>query len=59
MVRLQFEIEGMWSTLLLPLLPGPLRPGVVLIVKVLSMDQIELFNHLLVLKPFNSMQTND
>ena len=33
---------GMWSTLSLPLLPGPLWPGVVALDKALSMGQIEL-----------------
>ena len=32
------------------LLPGPLWPGVVVPVRVASMGQIELFNHLLYLK---------
>ena len=35
------ELWGMWSTLLLPSLPGPLWLGVVAPDKVLSMDQIE------------------
>ena len=36
-------------TLLLPLLPGPLTPGgVVVAVRVPSMGQVELFNHLTV-----------
>ena len=53
------ELWGMWSTLSLPLLPGSLLPGVVVPVRVLSMGQIELFNHLLYLKPFNCVQAND
>ena len=53
------ELWGMWSTLSLPLLPGPLSPWVVVFVKVPSMGQIELFNHLLYLKPFNCVQTNE
>ena len=36
------ELWGMWSTYSLPLLPGPLWPGVVAPSRVLSMDQIEL-----------------
>ena len=50
------ELWGMSDTLLLPLLPGPLWPNVVVPVRVLSMGQTELFNHLLDLKPFNCMQ---
>ena len=34
----------MWSTLSLPLLPGPLWPGVVAPNRVLSMVQIKLFD---------------
>ena len=37
----------MWSTPSLPLLPGPLWPGVVVPVIISSMSQIELFNHFL------------
>ena len=44
------ELWGMWSTLSLPLLPGSLLIGVVVSVRVPSIDQIELFNHLLKLK---------
>ena len=53
------ELWRMWSTPSLPLFSGPLWPGVVALVCVLSMDQIELFNLLLYLKPFNCMQTNE
>ena len=49
----------MWITPSLPLLPDPLEPGVVVLVRISSMDQIELFNHLLYLIPFNCVQTND
>ena len=49
----------MWSTRSLPLLPGPYRFGVVVSVRVSSVDQIELFNHLLYLKLLNYVQTND
>ena len=44
------ELWGMWSTPLLPSLPGPLWPGVVALsmtqieVFVLSMSQIEVFD---------------
>ena len=40
------ELWGMWSTPSLPLLPGPLWPGVVAPDRDLSMGQIELFDHL-------------
>ena len=33
-----------WNTLSLPLLPGPLWPGLEALNSVLSMDQIELFD---------------
>ena len=39
---IMLEHSGMWSTPLLPLLPGPLWPGVVAPDMVLSMSQIEL-----------------
>ena len=55
---LVMELWGIWSTLSLPLLLGPLWPGVVVPVRVLSMGQIELFNNLLYLKPLKCMQTN-
>ena len=35
------EIWGIWSTSLLPSLPGPLRPEVVALDRVLSMSQIK------------------
>ena len=38
------ELWGMQSTFSLPLLPGPLWPGVVALDRVLSMGQIELFD---------------
>ena len=53
------ELWWMWSTFSLPLLPGPFWPGVVVLVRDASIRQIELFNHLLYLKPFNSVQTNE
>ena len=42
------ELWEMWSTPLLPSLPGPLLPVVVTPDRVLSMDQIEL-NYILML----------
>ena len=63
MVRLQsWRFGGMWNTPSLPLLPGPIRSGVVAPVRVPSLGQIELFNHLLksiiisYLKPNSSVQ---
>ena len=44
MVKLKPQIWGMWSNLSLPSLPGSLWPGVVVLDRVLSMDQIELFD---------------
>ena len=38
------ELWGMWITPSLPLLPNPLWPGEVAPEKVLSIDQIELFD---------------
>ena len=38
----RLKLWGMWSTLSLPLLLGPLRPGVVAPDRVLSIGQIEL-----------------
>ena len=43
----------MWNALSLPLLPDTLQPGVVVPDRVLSIGQIEPFDH------FNSVQTND
>ena len=42
-MALSLEFWGMWSTLSLPLLPGPLLPGVVTPERILSIVQIELF----------------
>ena len=42
------KVWGMWNTL--SLLPGPLSPGLVVPVEVLSKDQTKLFNHLIVCK---------
>ena len=65
------EIWGMWSTPSLPLLPGPLWPGVVVPDRVLSMGQIEpfgkkrlellevkLFDHLTVCKQMTDVLLN-
>ena len=52
------ELWGMWSIPSLPLLSDSLWPRMILPVRVLSMGQIELFNHLLYLKPFNCGQTH-
>ena len=52
---LVLEFGGIWSTLSLPLL----WPGVIVPFWVPSMDQIELFNYLQHLKPFNCVQTNN
>ena len=41
-VSVMLELWGKWSTPSLPLLPGPLWPGVVAPDRVLSMGQIEL-----------------
>ena len=43
MVRLRFRIFSMCSTLLLSLLPGPLKPSLIVLVRVLFMGQIEMF----------------
>ena len=56
---LVLEIWEMLTIPSLPLLPGPLWPVVVVSVRVPSMGQIELFNHILYLKPFNCVHTND
>ena len=49
----------MRSGLSLSLLPGPLWLGMIVPVKVTSLGQTELFNHLLYWKPFNYVQIND
>ena len=41
-VPVMLELWGMWHSSSLPLLPGPLCPGVVALGRVQSMDQIEL-----------------
>ena len=50
------KLWRMWSTPLFPLLQDPLLWRVVVSVKVSSMGQMELFNILLYLKPFNCVQ---
>ena len=49
----------MWNTSSLPLFPGPLEAIVVVPDRVPSMNQIEIYNHILYVKPFNYDQTND
>ena len=49
----------MQSTPSLPLLSSLVGPSVVVLVRITSIRQVELFNQLLYLKPFNCMQTND
>ena len=49
----------MWRTSSLSLVPGPLRLGVVVSVRVPSVCQRLQFNYLLYLKAFNCVQTND
>ena len=53
------EFWEMWVTPTWPLLPCPHLAGVVVLLWVLSMGQIELINNLLYLKPFNCVQTNE
>ena len=52
------ELRGKWSTLSLPLLPASFWSRVIVSATVPPIGQIELFNHLLYLKPFNCVQTN-
>ena len=56
-VRLQLWSFGKYGAPSLLLLPGPLWPRVVVLVRITSTDQAELFNHLLYLKSFNCVQT--
>ena len=46
----------MGNTSFMPLLPGPLQLEIVVPVSVPCMGQIELFDHLLYLKPFNCVK---
>ena len=52
------SICNTWRTPSLSLLPGPFRLRVVVLVRVPCMSRIELFNHFLYLKPYNSEQTD-
>ena len=52
------ELWGMWTTPSLPLLPGPLWSGVAVPARVLSLDQIKLFNHLTVCKLMTDVKLN-
>ena len=47
------ELRRMWSTSSLPLLPGPLLPGVVAPNWILSMGQIEMFDYLNCVQAYN------
>ena len=49
----------MWNTPSLLLLPGPLRPGVIVPVRVSSMCQIEPFNRFIYSRSLNCVRTND
>ena len=53
------EPGEVWSIPSLPLHLALLCPRVVVPVKMPSIGQIKLFNHLLFLKPFNKVQTNN
>ena len=48
----------MWITPYLSLLPGPLRPGMVLLVNVPSMDLIQLFNYLTPCRQMRDVKLN-
>ena len=52
------ELWGMRSTSPLPLLLDPLRIGMVVPVRVTSMGQIELFDHLTVCKQMTDVKLN-
>ena len=53
------ELWILWSTPSFPLIPVPLLPGVVVIVRVLSVSQTELFDHLPDLESFTHVKTNE
>ena len=53
-----FDLWGMWSAPSLPLLPGPLWPWVVVPVRILSIDQIELFDHFSECKQMTGVKLN-
>ena len=58
-MTLNYLIARLWgigSTPLLALVPNPIKPGVLVTVTVQFMGPIELFNHFLLLKPFNCVQ---
>ena len=52
------KIWGMWSSTSLPLLPGPLRLGVVVPVRIQSMGQIKLFKHSTLYKQMTDVKLN-
>ena len=56
---LVLALWGIWNIPSQPLLQDPLSPGLIVSVMVQSVGQIELCNHLLYLKPFNCVQTDD
>ena len=49
----------MWSTPPLPLLHGLLKHGLVVPIREAPIGKTELFNHLIYLKPFEYVQTNE
>ena len=52
------EFWRMWSSPSLQLLPGSLRPRVVVRVRASSMDKIEILDNFFCLKPLNCEQAN-
>ena len=52
------ELWGMWSISSLSLFQGPIRTGVVVSVRIPSMGQIELFNHLTVCIQMTDVELN-
>ena len=53
------QLWGMSNILSLPLILGPLWPGVLVSVRISHMRQTEIIYYLRYVKPFNSEQTND
>ena len=53
-MALILKLWEMWSTISMPLLPGPLR--VVVTVRVSSISKIELFNHSIVCKQMTDIE---